>query len=236
MSYGPEAYAFPQGEEYVRRFKHRRPLLAGGGKWIVLLAAVLFLGIRLVDVMLLGPLSLAAETEARLRAIEALNRIVLGTVGNDLNPSDLVAYDKDQQGRIAAYHVNTRLINKVAAEAAAAVKDEFKEITGKPIGVPLGALTGSRLFGAVGPRIPVDLIPIGSVVVDIQQDFKAEGINQTRHTIALRATASVRIMLPLATREVRVSTDVPILDTVIVGQVPNTYAGSVGSFSVPVNP
>jgi sporulation protein YunB len=208
--------------------------VSGWIRWPLLLGAVTYLLLRLADSLLLGPLALVAETEARLRGIEALNRIVLGTVGQDLKPDDVVIYDRDKTGRIAAYHINTRLVNAVATEAAAAVKDEFREVTSKPVGVPLGALTGNRLLSSTGPRIHVELIPVGSVVVDIKQEFKAEGINQTRHTISLKATATVRIVLPLATKEVQVSTDVPIADSVIVGDVPQVYGGSVGGVTLPM--
>ena len=205
----------------MRRFRRFRLSGVGWIRWVLLGSAVGYLLLRLVEGVVLGPLAAIAETEARLRGIDALNRVVLGSVGRSIGPEQMVTYEKDGQGRIAAYHVNTKLINVIASEAASAVHNEFQEMAERDYDVPLGALSGSRFFAAQGPNIPVRMLPIGSVSIDIGQDFKAEGINQTRHRIWIHASARVRVILPVVSREIEVTTDLPLTETVIVGPVPN---------------
>ncbi|MFZ5825615.1 MAG: sporulation protein YunB [Bacillota bacterium] len=221
----------------MRSFRRLRlTRLASPVRWMILVGAVLFLLVRLGDLVLLGPIAAVAEVEARRIGVEAVNQVVTEKVGQVLRHENLVEYEKDDAGRIAAYRVNTPLINQVAAGAAQAVQSQMKQLAEEPFGVPVGALTGSTLMGTSGPRLPVRLVPIGTVAVDIKQEFKGEGINQTRHRIWLEATAVIRVVLPMTTREVEVVQSLPLSETVIVGPVPNSfYNGNLGGVSLPLN-
>jgi sporulation protein YunB len=97
----------------------------------------------------------------------------------------------------------------------------------------MGALTGARVLSSSGPAIPVRLMPIGTVGIDLKQEFTAEGINQTRHRIWIHATARMRVILPVATREVEVSADLPLSETVIVGPVPSSFYGKTDGVTIP---
>jgi sporulation protein YunB len=217
----------------MRRFR-RRLALARWLRLLVLLLAVSFLVVRLAELLVMEPLSVAAEAEARRRAIRAVDEMWAGSVAQRLGEGEMVRYEKDGQGRIAAYHINTPLVNSVAAEATAVVQREFRKMDGARFGIPLGALMGSRVFSGYGPEIPVRLRPVGTVAVEIKQEFRAEGINQTRHRIWLEATATVQVVLPLVSREAQVSSAMPLAETVIVGPVPQSfYTGTAGGVTIP---
>jgi sporulation protein YunB len=219
----------------MRRF--RRYQLPALWRWMVLMLACGYLAVRLIDLILLGPLAALAENEARLRGIDAVNRIILGSVEQSLKHEDLITYEKDQQGRIAAYRVNTQIVSQVAADAAGAVRREFGQLAAAPFRVPIGALTGSHILASRGPRVPVRLMPIGSVAIDIHQEFSSEGINQTRHRVWLSADAQVQVILPMVSKAVQVAVAVPITETVIVGPVPEGFfGGNASGFTLPVRP
>lgn len=222
----------------MRRFRRYR--MPGGGvlRWAVLFGAVAYLMLKAADLVLLGPIAAVAESEARSRGISAVNRTLLSSVGRSLKHDDLVIYEKDQQGQIVAYRVNTQLISQVASLAAEEVHKEFQALGSDPFQVPLGAMTGSQLLGTTGPRISVKMIPVGTVAINIREEFKAQGINQTRHRIWLEATAKVQVVLPLLAREVEVSANVPVTETVIVGPVPSSFygQGEAGGVTIPVKP
>ena len=201
---------------------------------LILAAAVLYLLIRIGDLLLMQPLKAVAEVEARRLGAAAVNRVVAAQVSKSLAGAQVVEYVRDESGRIAAYHVNTPLVNRVASEAAVAVQEELKRLAETPVRLPLGALTGSALLSNLGPRLSVQLVPVGSVSITVQQEFKGEGINQTRHRVWLEAAATMRIILPLTTQEVPLVQELPLADTVIVGPVPNAlYGGSLGGVTLP---
>jgi len=224
----------------MRRFRRFRGLRLPGSiwfRWAVLSMAVFYLTIRIAEVIVMEPLAIMAEHEARHRGIEAVNRIVMSSLGRSVNHNDLISYEKDQSGRIAAYTVNTQFVNRVAADVAQAIHMEFGKLESENFRVPLGILTQSAFLATKGPRIGVTLIPVGTVIIDLHQEFRGEGINQTRHRIWLRAEAKVRVILPLVSREIEVTTDLPITETVIIGPVPaNFFGGSLGGVALPINP
>ncbi|MEG1441994.1 MAG: sporulation protein YunB, partial [Oscillospiraceae bacterium] len=54
-------------------------------------------------------------------------------------------------------------------------------------------------------------------------DFESVGINQTRHRIMVVVKVPISIAAPLKKISSEVVSEVPIAETVIVGDVPNTY-------------
>ncbi|MDF2630090.1 MAG: hypothetical protein K0R39_3921 [Symbiobacteriaceae bacterium] len=217
----------------MRRFRRFRILGAGAIRWVALLLVAALLLVKMADWLLVGPLTAVAEVEARRRAAEAIHHVALGKVGNSIRTQDLITFQKDGQGRISAYQVNTPLVNTMASEVAKAVLQEIHQMSASRFDVPLGALSRSRFLSTYGPDIPVRLLPIGSITIDVKQEFKAAGINQTSHRIWLHATAKVQVVLPVVSREMEVTYDFPISDTVIVGDVPQFYGSNLDSVSVP---
>lgn len=230
---GHGRHIFWEGVKPVRRFRRLRIAGAGLLRWLILLTVVIFLLLKLADYLLVGPLTAVAENEARRRAIDAVNKVAMGKIGQSVASEDLVTFVKDEQGRIAAYRVNTPLVNAIASEVATAVAAEMAKMSGGSFDVPLGALSQSRFLATTGPAVPVQLLPVGTIVIDMKHEFKAEGINQTSHRIWLHATARVRVVLPIVSREMEITYDLPVSDTVIVGEVPQYYGGNLQSVTVP---
>ena len=89
--------------------------------------------------------------------------------------------------------------------------------------MPLGAALGLTLFAGSGPRIPISIVPVGTVQTDFETEFEACGINQTRHEISLEATTTMRIVIPTGTDTIQVTSTIPIAESIIVGTVPESY-------------
>ena len=66
-------------------------------------------------------------------------------------------------------------------------------------------------------------MPVGTVSVNFVTEFESAGINQTRHRISLEATASVQIVIPTGAAPVRVSASLPVAESILVGEVPQSY-------------
>ena len=59
--------------------------------------------------------------------------------------------------------------------------------------------------------------------MDFRNDLTSAGINQTKHQINLEVIVDVEILVPWGSETSQVVTEVLIADTVVVGQVPQTY-------------
>ena len=81
----------------------------------------------------------------------------------------------------------------------------------------------SPILARYGPQLKVSIEPIGTVSVDFKTSFESAGINQTRHTIYLEAKTQVKVVIPLTTSTKEVKVKIPICETIIVGEVPESY-------------
>ena len=59
--------------------------------------------------------------------------------------------------------------------------------------------------------------------MDIDSEFTSAGINQTKHRITATIQVFLRYTLPGQSIVVQYENTLPIYETVIVGNVPNTY-------------
>ena len=123
---------------------------------------------------------------------------------------------------------NNAEINRIAVTATLAIQKRLQDLAPVTVKVPLGQVFGSRILAGYGPNLPVRVIPIGLVESVINDVFDQAGINQTRHRIFIRVKAVVKMIVPLVNEEIRINTDIPLTEAVIVGEVPNVYVGSGG--------
>jgi sporulation protein YunB len=114
-------------------------------------------------------------------------------------------------------------MNRIVSETALSIQEKLKQMGTKRVGIPLGSILGSEIFANLGPRLNIEILPMGTVVVNFATDFEQAGINQTRHKIYLAVDTQVRIVLPLASDVVDVNTRIPIAETIIVGEIPQSY-------------
>lgn len=202
--------------------KRRRPHL----KLFAVLAAVItvFATSILIDFMLRDVFYRLAEVKAAQLATEAMqNSILQETANENLQYQDLVIVHKDDQGRVAMMQANTLKVNWIAASIIIKVQKNLEDLRWKSFSIPLGQIMGIPLLANYGPRIEYNIMPVGTVRFSINDRFDATGINQTRHTIYLNLDTSVRVVVPSKTGEVVVSTQVPLTENIIVGDIPDTF-------------
>jgi len=207
------------------RLKKRRARRRAG---LALLGAttILFVAFTLIE-RAIGPIILAlVEVQAQQMAVEQINRAVAELAGN-LQYLDLYHIERDAQDRIVLIQPNTALINRLSAEANLRLVEALRNIDGRWIYVPVGALSGSRLLANLGPRIPVRIWLTGRVQADIGDKFESAGVNQTRHVLYLDTKAAMRMTIPLWTSDFDVRAYNPMAEAILAGQVPQTYLNLV---------
>ena len=129
----------------------------------------------------------------------------------------------DNEGKITMIESNTVMMNKVASDVALRIQEELKQVKTTTSYIPIGTALGSPILAKYGPQLKVSIEPIGTVYVNFKTDFEDAGINQTRHRIYLEVNTKVKVVIPLTTDTKEVKAEIPICETVIVGDVPNSY-------------
>ncbi|MGB4042751.1 MAG: sporulation protein YunB [Thermacetogeniaceae bacterium] len=168
-------------------------------------------------------ISQIAEAKARQIATEAVNNAIKAKIVDSVNYDDLISVQKDSQGQIVLMQPNIVRINQLASDTTLSINRALKSLEKEKFYIPLGQVLGSQLIANYGPRIKVSIYPIGTVKTTVFDKFEEAGINQTRHRLYLSVDSQVRVVVPLITSNVKVKTQVPVTDTIIVGQVPKTY-------------
>ena len=140
----------------------------------------------------------------------------------DYDGSYFVTFEKAQNGEVSAISCNMARINALSAEILERVVDVTENYTAT-VRIPAGNLTGISLLMGRGPKIPVDIITLTSSRIGFNNSIVTAGINQTKHQITLQVTVDIDVLVPWGRKSTQVSTEILIADTVIVGQVPDTY-------------
>ena len=171
---------------------------------------------------------LISISEATMRASTtvAVNDAVYYTLSDEMRYEDLVSVERDEQGNIVAVAANPLKINKIARDTASISQSNLKNLSMNGIPGPLGALTGIEAFAGLGPSINFRIIPVSSVTCDFSSTFESVGINQTKHSIYLNVVADISIVMPSRTENFAVITEILVGESVIVGEIPDTYLQS----------
>lgn len=206
---------------YYRRRTTRRTLLGifAFSLLVILLASTIF------ATMQMRPLLTSLATT---RVSNMVNRIVSeavdeGIESGNIRYSDLITFEKDNEGRITAIYSNMASFNRLQSKILDIILARIDQVSTRELSIPIGSLTGSVLLAGRGPSISVRMESVGSSSAWFENEFSSAGINQTRHQIVLNIDVAVSILLPGFSTVTTVSNAVTVAETVIVGSVPDTY-------------
>ena len=210
--------------------RRRRGLQKGRGRRLspaVFLLLVL-LGACLLLVFLNGRVRPVLETVGTSRAKAIANASIMRAIDAELKENaqdytELVTLQKGEDGEISVVTSNIVKINQLKARLSERVQEHLT-LDLIRVSIPLGNLIGGDIFSGRGPSISFKLLPYGSVVVDVANEFTSAGINQTLHRIVLTVSAGLSIVLPLSSVNATVQSGVVVAETIIVGGVPERYA------------
>lgn len=203
----------------VKTYRKKRNLL-----WRVLVALVIPIILFFWADINLRPVILSmAETKARVMAVQAMNNAVFEVMQKGDLYADLMNVVLDSNGRVSMMKANTTRMNELATQVALAVQHNLDAIANDGIRIPIGAALGSKLLAGSGPAVRVQVVPVGAVSTEFVSEFSSAGINQTRHRIYLQMNTNVQMVIPTGTKTATVVGHVPVAESIIVGDVPDSY-------------
>ena len=163
-----------------------------------------------------------------LASVAANNAINDVLARQSVQYNDLISLEKDINGEIRALQTNMAKINTLKTEVCTEVLHRVDTINRSDLSIAIGSITNSKLLAGRGPRISVRLVPVGAVDARFENVFSAAGINQTRHQIIMYITVNMSVLTMAQSVDMSVSSQMVIAETIIVGDVPNTYASFGG--------
>lgn len=125
-----------------------------------------------------------------------------------------------ENGRVNSISADFAQLNLLKTDLTSKLTDYLKSSSRTKCSVPLGALVSDNIMAGWGIGLPTGIITSGSARVEFFDSFDAAGINQTRYRLMLRVTVRAQLHTISDFTEREVITDIPIAETITVGDVP----------------
>lgn len=203
----------------------RKWLIRLGVLLLVALIGLVMLRSRYRDVILSLAQTSVMNTTSDLTNDAIAKQIAAGNIAYDR----IVYFEKNLDGRITALKTNMSEINRLKTDILNIINDEILALDTSDIGIPLGSLFLPELFSGKGPAIPVHILSIRNSDANFVSHFTQAGINQTLHRLNMEVSIDVAVLVLGETTSFTMSSEVVVAETVIVGEVPQTFLQTGGS-------
>ena len=200
-------------------------------RWLLLLI-VLVVGIMLFfryryDATIRG----LAETQVRNATSDLINDAIDKQIAQgNIQYDRIVYFEKDLDGRITALKTNMSEVNRLKTAILNLINDEILALDVSDLGIPVGNLFLPEFMAGKGPVIPVHIISIRNSDAAFTSNFTEAGINQTLQQLNMQVSVDVAVLILGKTNYFTVTSQVVVAETVIVGQVPETFLQTGGYY------
>ena len=165
-----------------------------------------------------------AQTQVKNATSDLINdaideQIDLGNIQYDR----IVYFEKDLDGKITALKTNMTEVNRLKTAILNLINDEILALDTTDIHIPIGSLLLPEIFSGRGYGIPIQVLSIRNSDASFRSYFTEAGINQTLQQLTMDVSVDVSVLVLGKTESFTVSSQVVVAETIIVGQVPDTF-------------
>jgi len=198
---------------------------------VVLLCVILAVGFFQFRSTYQGAICALSETQVKNSTSDLINdaidrQIETGNIQYDR----MVYFEKDINGRITALKTNMSEVNRLKTDVINIINDDILALDTTDLGIPLGSIFLPEFLSGRGPQIPVSILSIRNSEATFSSSFSQAGINQTLHQLIMEISVDVTVLVLGQTNSFTVSSQVVVAQTIIVGNVPDTYFQNGGSY------
>ena len=170
-----------------------------------------------------------AQTQVKNTTSDLTNDAIAKQIASgDIQYDRIVFFEKDLDGRITALKTNMSEVNRLKTDILNIINDEILALDHSDIGIPLGSLFFPEILSGKGPAIPVNILSIRNSDANFVSHFSQAGINQTLHRLNMEVSIDVAVLVLGQTSNFTMNSEVVVAETVIVGDVPQTFLQTGG--------
>lgn len=196
--------------------------------FLIALMTVLFFLFRSKYSVVIRDLS---ETQVRNSTSDLINDAIDRQIENgNIQYDRIVYFEKDLNGRITALKTNMSEVNRLKTSILNTINDEILALDTADIGIPIGSLILPEFMSGRGPSIPVQILSIRNSEAAFTSNFTEAGINQTLQQLVMDISVDVTVFVLARTESFTVHSQVVVAETIIVGDVPDTFFQTGGSY------
>lgn len=172
-----------------------------------------------------------AETQIKNTTSDLINDAIDAQIDKgNIQYDRIVYFEKDLDGKITALKTNMSEVNRLKTSILNIINDEILAMDTTDMGIPLGSLIFPELLAGKGPQIPIRIMSISNSDASFESYFTHAGINQTLQKITMTVCVDVSILVLGRTECFTVTSEVVVAETIIVGQVPDTFFQTGGLY------
>ncbi|MGZ4164860.1 MAG: sporulation protein YunB [Tumebacillaceae bacterium] len=169
-----------------------------------------------------------AEEKSKQLATDVINKAVIEQIADNTNYDSLIDFKQQSNGRLTAGYFNMQEAVRIQGEVTDNIQKALQSLPQKSLSLPLGIAFNNSILASMGPNIPIQITPIGTVKSNIGWDTREAGINQTVHILYLQVDIQTEVVVQFATKPFDLSTKVPISYLVMMGDVPQMVYNAKG--------
>lgn len=193
----------------------------------MIILVITFLVIVLFNVTIkifISNLNAYLETYLDNFAQKALNDAIIDVTHEyDFEVSAFVRVTTTASGNTAYLETDTISVNEFKSKVSNKIIESLSKDNKKIIKLRILNMLGNTYWINRGPAMEVVVFPVGSAVSDLNSSFSDAGVNQTMHELSMSVKIQTKVVFPFCTVKRSGEASVPISNTVIVGEVPDSY-------------
>lgn len=205
---------------YIRLFGQmnaRKPFVL----FVIAIILILISSIYLLN-SITPAIKIACQSRAKAIGVQITEETVNEFIKN-VEYETLMHMTYNEQGKIIAINANIIELNKLSSEISYKIQEKLNNLDKVPVEIPITSMLGINVFSGYGPDISIKLVPMGNIETNFDTSFVSQGINQTKHTIYMNITSNITVVAPFIGSSVECNSTVTIAETIIVGDIPDTY-------------
>lgn len=168
------------------------------------------------------------EVYSEREVVNMINREVNSIIYEEIQQSgvtygNIVTVDKNDIGEITCVKADMLTVNQLKNKIDIRIADIYESKDSFQARIPVGNLLGGGLLYGKGFDITVKFRPIGDAETKMTGVLNEAGINQTIYRIAFDANITTAVVFPFRYIEIPVEIETVVSETVIIGDVPQSY-------------
>ena len=196
-------------------------------RWAILIFALVL--VFVICVISVKPFVFTyAKSEAETIILNAANKAVLNVIEqNNIKYNDISIISRDDSGTITGIEINVEKINLFKSSLSNEIS---RIVAGKnkyDLNIPIGSLWGNEYTTGYGPKIKFKMQLTETAILDFESRFESAGINNVLHQIIIKIDVNASVLMMGCTDSFSVSTTALVAQTVISGNVPDSFTNVV---------
>lgn len=179
-----------------------------------------------------------SENEASRIIISTISEAIDDKILKITKEDNLYTFIRNKNGDIEMIDYNSYVMNTflkdITNNIINALTEKEKSTNKTAFYIPMGSIFQNPILASRGPKIPVKMELIGSVITGIDSKIKEYGINNSLIEIYIHIEVKEKLILPVSEKEIKIVNDIPISYRIIKGQIPSYYGGSGYSYMTPI--